>query len=195
MKSLIQSCETKIEVKKSVFIAHLCEFGEFKALLSRLKAKHSKARHFVWAFRHLNELGQVVEDKSDEREPKGSAGLPCLNVLRGGTLINAAVVVVRYFGGIKLGTGGLVRAYSGVANAALDEARQNGFLVEFECKQSVEFTLPLSLYARMEHYLNKNKLEFSTKFTPTQALICAKVSESEQKALLNFAQGLGVNFG
>ena len=195
MKSLIQSCEAKIEVKKSVFIAHLCEFGEFKALLSRLKAEHSKARHFVWAFRRLNELGQVVEDKSDDGEPKGSAGLPCLNVLRGGTLINAAVVVVRYFGGIKLGTGGLVRAYSGSVNAALDEARQNGFLVGFECKQSVEFTLSLSLYARMQHYLNKNKLEFAVNFTPTQATLCVKVSESEQKALLNFAQGLEVNFG
>ena len=193
MKSLTQSCEAKIEVKKSVFIAYLCEFNAFKPELARLKAEHNKAKHFVWAFRRLNELGQIVEDKSDDGEPKGSAGLSCLNVLRGGTLINAAVVVVRYFGGIKLGTGGLVRAYSSSVNAALDETRQNGFLVGFECKQSVEFTLALSLYARMEHYLSKNKLEFAVNFTPTQAKLCVKVSESEQKALLEFIQRFGVD--
>lgn len=112
MKTINQNFEAEFEVKKSVFIAHLCEFSHFKALLVALKKEHSKARHFVWAFRHLNELGQIVEDKSDDGEPKGTSGLPCLNVLRGAQLINAAIIVVRYFGGIKLGTGGLVRAYS-----------------------------------------------------------------------------------
>ena len=192
MKSLTQSCEAKIEIKKSVFIAHLCEFGEFKALLSRLKAEHNKARHFVWAFRYLNELGQIVEDKSDDGEPKGSAALPCLNVLRGGALINVAVIVVRYFGGIKLGTGGLVRAYSRSVSAALDEALQNALLAEFECKKSLNLTLPLSLYARMEHYLNKNQLEFTKEFTPQTALLDIKVSEKEQEALLELAKRLGV---
>ena len=188
-KRINQNFGAEFEVKKSVFIAHLCEFSHFKALLVALKKEHSKARHFVWAFRHLNELGQIVEDKSDDGEPKGTSGLPCLNVLRGAQLINVAIIVVRYFGGIKLGTGGLVRAYSAAVNAALDKAN----LLEFECKQSLNLSVNLSVFARMEHYLRQNKLEFSQKFSANNAQLIIKVSQSEQKALLDFAQKLGIS--
>ena len=66
----------------------------------------------VYALRYFNAYDQVVENSSDDSEPKGCAGLPALNVLRGEALINCAVLIVRYFGGIKLGTGGMARAYA-----------------------------------------------------------------------------------
>ncbi len=66
----------------------------------------------MYAIRYLNEYNQIVENSSDDGEPKGCAGVPALNILRGKDLINCAVLIVRYFGGIKLGTGGMARAYA-----------------------------------------------------------------------------------
>ncbi len=105
--------------KQSKFIAHLMPYGMFDEVLASLKAEHPKARHFVTAFRHINEFDQVVEGSSDDGEPRGTSGKPALAVLQGSDLINAALVIVRYFGGTKLGTGGLVRAYSDAANLAI----------------------------------------------------------------------------
>jgi uncharacterized YigZ family protein len=108
--------------KQSKFIAHLMPYGMFDEVLASLKAEHPKARHFVTAFRHINAFDQVVEGSSDDGEPRGTSGKPTLAVLQGSDLINAALVTVRYFGGTKLGTGGLVRAYSDAANLAISSA-------------------------------------------------------------------------
>ena len=109
-------------VKQSKFIAHLVPYGLFDEVLASLKKEHPKARHFVTAYRYLNEFDQIVEGSSDDGEPKGTSGKPTLAVLQGHDLINTAVVTVRYFGGTKLGTGGLVRAYSDATNLVLDSA-------------------------------------------------------------------------
>jgi len=100
------------EVKRSKFITHLVPISLFNGLQEKLKSEHPKANHVVYALRSLNEFDQIVENSSDDGEPKGCAGLPALNVLRGSEMINCAVLIVRYFGGIKLGTGGMARAYA-----------------------------------------------------------------------------------
>lgn len=187
MKTIKQNLEAQIIVKKSVFIAHLCPFAEFKSKLAWLKEKHPKATHFVYAFRYINENGQIVEDKSDDGEPKGTSALPCLNVLRNCELVNICVIVVRYFGGIKLGKGSLARAYSTALNAVLNQASL------IECKKSLNLSLNLSLYGRVKHYLAKNELEFETKFDDKEVLLCVKVNENEEKALLDFALSLGIS--
>jgi uncharacterized YigZ family protein len=110
---------TQIEVKKSKFLSFLVPIEQFKSLHEKLKKEHPKANHIVWAKRELNEFKQVVENSSDDGEPKGAAGVPTLNVLRGNELINCAILTVRYFGGIKLGVGGMARAYSDAANAVV----------------------------------------------------------------------------
>jgi uncharacterized YigZ family protein len=107
------------EEKKSKFIAYLIPFELFDTVMKRVKAEHPKARHFVYAYRYLNEFDQIVENSSDDGEPKGTSGKPCLSVLAGQELINSAVIVVRYFGGVKLGTGGLVRAYGYSVNEVI----------------------------------------------------------------------------
>ena len=114
--------ENTLEVKQSKFIAHLIPFSEYKTLLLRLKQEHPKARHFVTAYRYLNQYNQIVEHSSDDGEPSGTSAKPSLMVLQGKELINSAVITVRYFGGTKLGTGGLVRAYSDAVNLVIEKA-------------------------------------------------------------------------
>jgi len=108
--------------KQSKFISHLMPYSIYDEVLASLRAEHPKARHFVTAFRYINEFDQVVEGSSDDGEPKGTSGKPTLAVLQGNELINVAVITVRYFGGTKLGTGGLVRAYSDATNLAVNAA-------------------------------------------------------------------------
>jgi uncharacterized YigZ family protein len=116
------------EVKQSKFIAHLIPFSEYEHTLLELKKTHQKARHFVVAYRYLNEFAQIVEHSSDDGEPKGTSGKPSLFVLQGAEIIDTAVIIVRYFGGTKLGTGGLVRAYSDAVNAVLSQT----ILIEYK---------------------------------------------------------------
>ena len=112
----------ELEIKKSTFIAFLTHIDKFDSLHVELKEKHPKATHIVWAKRFLNEFDQIVENCSDDGEPKGTSGPPILNVLRGSELIECGILVVRYFGGIKLGTGGLVRAYGSSAKEVIKSA-------------------------------------------------------------------------
>ena len=122
MQTVEKSYETETEVNRSKFITHLVPITEYEGLQNKLKAKHPKANHVVYALRYLNEYEQIVENSSDDGEPKGCAGTPALNVLRGENIINCAVLIVRYFGGIKLGTGGMARAYALAVKNVLKEA-------------------------------------------------------------------------
>ena len=124
------------EVNSSKFITHLLTISEYKGLQAEMKDDHPKANHVVYALRYINEFGQIVENASDDGEPKGCAVVPALNVLRGENLINCAVLIVRYFGGIKLGTGGMARAYALAVKNVLKEAS----LVPYEKEISYVFS-------------------------------------------------------
>lgn len=140
------------EVKQSKFIAHLIPFSQYEITLKDLKLEHPKARHFVVAFRYLNEFKQVIEHSSDDGEPKGTSGKPTLFVLQGNVLINSAVIIVRYFGGTKLGTGGLVRAYSDATNLVIQNSVVHEYKELIEKKISFDYTLVrLVEYASIAH--------------------------------------------
>lgn len=140
-----------LEVKQSKFIAYLFHYDMYEKLLAKLKSEHPKARHFVVASRYLNEYDQILEYSSDDGEPRGTSGRPSLMVLQGQDLINTAVIIVRYFGGTKLGPGGLVRAYSDAVNLVISSATfleykkvkklkisvayTNARIVEYECER------------------------------------------------------------
>jgi len=128
------------EVKQSKFIAHFIPFSLYETTLKSLKEEHPKARHFVTAFRYLNEYNQVVEHSSDDGEPKGTSGKPSLMVLQGQGIINAAVIVVRYFGGTKLGTGGLVRAYSEAVNLVIEKVEFSEYKNEITETIEIEYS-------------------------------------------------------
>lgn len=147
------------EEKKSKFIAYLTSYDNFNFLMKKLKEEHSKGRHFVYAYRYLNEFDQIVENCSDDGEPKGTSGKPSLNVLAGNGLINSAVIIVRYFGGVKLGTGGLVRAYSDSVNMVI----KNSTLYEYEKLENICIELEYSLLSKVEYILNKLDIQVINK--------------------------------
>ena len=140
MKTVNQIFTDTIEIKGSKFLAHLMPISMFENEMERLRTLHPKAVHWVSASRSLNEFDQIVESSSDDGEPKGTSGKPTLAVLQGHELINAAIITVRYFGGTKLGPGGLVRAYADAANAAYANAvllpYEKLFIQNIECNYS-----------------------------------------------------------
>ncbi|MCX6073259.1 MAG: IMPACT family protein [Campylobacterales bacterium] len=129
-----------IEIKGSKFISFLMPIGLYDRQMRWLREEHLKAVHHVSAYRSLNEYDQIVEYSGDDGEPKGTSGKPTLSVLQGHELINAAIITVRYFGGTKLGPGGLVRAYAQAANAAYAQAvllpYEKLFVHRIECDYS-----------------------------------------------------------
>ena len=125
------------ECTGSKFLGFVLCSSELDSTLSSLRAMYPKAVHFVYAFRAY-QGGQIVERSSDDGEPKGSSGVPVLNVLRGWEMIECGIVVVRFFGGVKLGVGGLVRAYTKATQQALESAKNLGVIVPYvECWERV----------------------------------------------------------
>lgn len=121
--------ETLYEIKKSKFIA-CAGFANSResamALLDSVKQQYPDARHHCWAYIFGNPTSPTSAAMADDGEPSGTAGKPILNVLQHKDIGDIMVIVTRYFGGIKLGAGGLVRAYSAAAQQAIDalEVRQ-----------------------------------------------------------------------
>jgi uncharacterized YigZ family protein len=146
MKTIVSEVLCTTEVKRSKFLAYLVPIEKTKGFQEQLKKEHPKANHVVYAMRWLNGFEQIVESSSDDGEPKGSAGVPALNVLRGEELIACGVFIVRYFGGIKLGTGGMARAYALSVKNSLAEAT----LVAY--KKKIEYTFS-STYSEIEQIL------------------------------------------
>ncbi|MCK9491038.1 MAG: YigZ family protein [Sulfurimonas sp.] len=162
-----------LEVKQSKFIAFLTPFSQYEKTLTELKQEHPKARHFVVAYRHLNEYEQIVEYSSDDGEPKGTSGRPSLFVLQGAQLINTAVIVVRYFGGTKLGPGGLVRAYSDVINLSLLKAK----LLEYKKEEEIEIQFEYSNIRMVEYECDELNIEIIQKSFDNQTLYKIKGSK------------------
>lgn len=128
-------------------------------ILAKLQVLHKKAVHFVWAFRILNEYQQIIEGSSDDGEPKGSAGVPMLEVLRGKGLINVFCVCIRYFGGTKLGVGGLVRAYTQATLQTIASVENLGQIIPYQAKEMISIHVKSSAYNKILHLATQYKLE------------------------------------
>ncbi len=124
LNSLAAGPEVEIGVKGSRFLGRAFPADteeEARTALEVVRRRHHDATHHCWAFR-LGDPGQLYERHSDDGEPSGSAGVPILGSLQRAGVVRAAVVVTRYFGGVKLGTGGLTRAYGEAARRAVEAA-------------------------------------------------------------------------
>jgi len=120
--TLEKAASAELVEKKSVFIGYASPVeSEEEAIefIKAIKKKHADARHNVYAYM-LN--GGGIARYSDDGEPQGTAGVPVLDIIRKGGFCDAVIVVTRYFGGILLGAGGLVRAYSAAARMAVEAA-------------------------------------------------------------------------
>ena len=167
------------EEKKSKFIAYLMPYDDFDKAMQNLRVEHPKARHFVYAYRYLNDYEQIVENCSDDGEPKGTSGKPSLAVIAGNELINTAVIIVRYFGGVKLGTGGLVRAYSDSVN----EVIKNSELFEYQKLISKTLTCDYNELSLVEYLLNQENVIVKSKEFLTNVIINIQISQEQWESL------------
>ena len=163
------------EQTKSKFVCFLLPYSEFKQTMQTLKKEHSKARHFVYAYRYLNEFDQIVENQSDDGEPKNSSGKPTLNVLQGKNLINTAVITVRYFGGTKLGVGGLVRAYSKAVVLNCD----NALLTPYVKHKIFLYRCSYSRLGALEYILKQFDATLEKEFGNDEVICSIRVDETQ----------------
>jgi len=153
MLSVNKINEIEEQVKKSRFIGFLYPCfseTEVQSYLESLRNQHQAANHIVFAYKMKTEKG-IVCRFYDAGEPSGTAGKPVFNHLEGNDLINVLVVVVRYFGGIKLGAGGLTRAYGNTAKQVIETAE----LSEYIQYAQIKFVLDYNQFQMFEYQLAK----------------------------------------
>jgi len=190
-KIITSSISHTYEINKSKFICILCPFHMFEETMEELKVEHPKGRHFVYAYRHLNEFDQVVENQSDDGEPKGSSGPPSLSVLRGEELIETAAIIVRYFGGIKLGVGGLVRAYGKSVHLALEEAKESQLIQKYIKQVEAEYKIEIQKLGKVEHFLKGlNDLIVEKNFLGVEVIFKIKATDSQHIEIEKFFENL-----
>ncbi len=179
--------QASYEVKKSTFTSFLLPYDLFENYHQELKSTHPKANHIIWAFRYLNEQNQIVEGGSDDGEPKGVAAAPSLNILRGEELINVALLTVRYFGGTKLGTGGMVRAYGTSAKEVIAKSE----LILFEAKMPLSFSTSYAVTKRYEHFFDTQQIAYHDReFGASDVTWHLMLTQKEKKAFEHFVKGL-----
>ncbi len=147
---------TEIVVKKSKFICNLIKVDsqeEAENVIKEIKKKYHDARHNCIAYR-IMEDEKIIEKSSDDGEPSGTAGGPMLNILQKNNLCNVIAIVTRYFGGILLGTGGLVRAYSDATMDAINKSEK----VEKCMGQELEVKIEYNKLEAFKYYCKTNNI-------------------------------------
>lgn len=161
-----ENVNAEIVVKKSKFICNLIKAEtqeEAENIIKQIKKKYYDARHNCIAYRILEDE-KIIEKSSDDGEPSGTAGGPMLNILQKNNLCNVVVVVTRYFGGILLGTGGLVRAYSDATLEAIDISQKVEKCLGIEAEVEIEYNNleTFKYYCRINNIFLEN-LNYSDK--------------------------------
>lgn len=155
-KTILEETSSVLVEKKSKFIAqvwHVESREKAENKIQQIKKQYADARHNCYAYCVLEDE-QLITKSSDNGEPSGTAGVPILNVIVNHGLVNVLVVVTRYFGGILLGTGGLVRAYSNATSQAISKGNviqmQKGWLLKIETEYPD--------WGSLKHYLQKRQI-------------------------------------
>ncbi|WP_083986106.1 YigZ family protein [Helicobacter enhydrae] len=168
------------ENKGSKFLSFLTPYKDFEPLLHSLKIQHPKAVHYVYATRVYQ--SHIIESFSDDGEPKGSSGIPTLNVLRGEDLIDVGLIIVRYFGGTLLGVGGLVRAYTKSAQDAIQQAKNNGGYQMFVQKVQWEIVISYPHLRQVEYFCKHCDINIIDKNFQAQE-VGLKLESTQEKKL------------
>ena len=189
-RTIRQDGQAQEEIKKSPFICHakrVYSEEEARDFIAAIKKEHYKATHNCSAFI----VGEKSEIKrtSDDGEPSGTAGVPMLGVMENHQLTNVCFVVTRYFGGIKLGAGGLIRAYAGSVALAIKEIG----LIEIKEQAGLRLKMSYSQYQNFDNFLKAEDLiEFDTEFTDlvaTTIYIDKQEKEPLEQKLVEFFNG------
>lgn len=147
-----------IEIQKSKFITYIFRVfseDEVKEYLSIIKKEHPNATHHCYAYI----INQNIKKSSDNGEPSGSAGVPILQAIDYAHLENTLIIVVRYFGGIKLGVGGLIRAYGGSASEIINQCE----LVQLSQCDKYEITFHYNLIGKIDYFFKQQNIEIINK--------------------------------
>ena len=178
------------EIKKSRFICHakrVYNEEEARDFISAIKKEHYKATHNCSAF-IVGERSEIKRT-SDDGEPSGTAGVPMLGVLENHNLTNVCVVVTRYFGGIKLGAGGLIRAYAGSVALAVKEIG----IIEIKEQAGIQIHMTYAQYQEYGNFLKEhNLIELETNFTDqvdTMIFIDKEKKDGIKADLIEFFNG------
>lgn len=179
MYTINQSGAAEQTINKSRFyawIAHCETEPQVGAFLRAIANQHQSAHHLAYAYRVKTSEG-IIPRFSDAGEPSGTAGKPILQMLEGRNLINVCVGVIRYYGGINLGTGGLARAYGGTAKMALDAAE----VVQYVEMQELKLTIQYNRVDELTRTLSqlKGKLLDKTFDEAVHVKVCLPASESK----------------
>ncbi len=156
-KTIKEKTTGQIVEKKSKFIANVFYIEteeEAEDIIKQMKKKYYDARHNCYAYIVFDEEQRLIEKCSDDGEPSGTAGFPMLAILKGNNLCNVLVIVTRYFGGILLGTGGLVRAYTRATESALEEANFLTMKIGVEAKVILSY----DSVENFRYYARKNNI-------------------------------------
>jgi uncharacterized YigZ family protein len=177
------------EEKKSRFVTYLARINneqDFKQWLTRIQAEHPKASHHCWAYilRMPNDVHGW--NQSDDGEPKGTAGKPMLNVLTHGDVGECAVIIARYFGGIKLGAGGLVRAYSTATKLVLEEAQWQ----PLEHKVGIQLTTNYQEINQIQRWLDSHQIQPDQQTFGESAELLLSINESVFDEFTRFVEDL-----
>ena len=190
-KTIKENYSAEIVEKKSKFIANIFYVEsreEADNIIKEINKKYHDARHNCYAYSIFTKNG-IVNKFSDDGEPSGTAGAPMLNILTGKGITNVLVVVTRYFGGILLGTGGLVRAYTGATQEALEKAS----IIEKALGIEAEIEVSYSDLEKCKYYLNQKDIviidsEYSENIKLKIETTEEKLNEMEEnKHNLNFS--------
>ena len=177
-----ESASAEIVEKKSKFIANIFYVQneqEAEEKIKHIRKKYHDARHNCFAYSIL-ENDFIVNRTSDDGEPSGTAGMPILNILVKKELVNVLVVVTRYFGGILLGTGGLVKAYSDATISALEKASFSKIDKGIE----LEVVLDYPDFEKFQYFVQKNNFKL-TDIEYNDKIICRIELSNEEKNKLN----------
>lgn len=176
-----ENVQAEIVEKKSKFIANLFyieNIEEAEKIIKETRKKYFDARHNCIAYRVI-EGGQIIERFSDDGEPSGTAGAPMLNILQKNGYVNVLIVVTRYFGGILLGTGGLVRAYSDSLTLAIEKSIK----IEKRLGNQLEVIVDYSELDNFKYYCRNNKINI-IESTFEEKIICKIEMENDKKEKL-----------
>ena len=189
-KTIKENGQVQEEIKKSRFICHakrVYSEEEARDFITAIKKEHYKATHNCSAF-IVGERSEIKRT-SDDGEPSGTAGVPMLGVLENHNLTNVCVVVTRYFGGIKLGAGGLIRAYAGSVALAVKEIG----IIEIKEQAGIAIQMSYAQYQEYSNFLREHKLtEIETNFTDqidTIIYVDKEEKENIKSALVEFFNG------
>lgn len=182
MKTIKQSVSAEIVEKKSKFISdifYVRDVHEAEEKIEEINKKYYDAKHHCFAYRIL-EGNNILERLSDDGEPSGTAGAPMLQLISKKELVNVLVVVTRYFGGILLGTGGLVRAYSKATSDGLEKAE----IIPLKKGEKIKIPITYKNLSYLQYYCKKNDIPILQTNFEKEPYAIIKIAEEEKNEFL-----------